>query len=99
MCERTSFVILYRPMRDGKNSGSDNIYVGVKPLMCRRMSFLSHCVLLSMSTTQLCEQYAIVHKRTSSLFLETMAKNVDDETLMRKCTSNPLAIVRKRTSY
>jgi hypothetical protein len=31
--------------------------------------------------------------------LATTAKNVDDETLKRKRTSYPLAIVRKRTSY
>jgi hypothetical protein len=31
--------------------------------------------------------------------LATTAKNVDDETRMRKRTSYPLAIVRKRTSY
>jgi hypothetical protein len=49
--------------------------------------------------TRLSEHYAIVLKRTSSLFLATMAKNVDNETLMRKRTSYPLAIVRKRTSY
>jgi len=57
------------------------------------------CVVVDVDNTRLCEQYAIVRKRTSSLFLATTAKNVDDETLMRKRTSYPLAIVRKRTSY
>jgi hypothetical protein len=31
--------------------------------------------------------------------LATPAKNVEDETLVRKRTSYPLAIVRKQTSY
>jgi hypothetical protein len=44
---------------------------------------------------------AICHRaQAHELFiLATMAKNVDNETLMRKRTSYPLAIVRKRTSY
>jgi hypothetical protein len=44
---------------------------------------------------------AICHRaQAHELFiLATTAKNVDDETLMRKRTSYPLAIVRKRTSY
>ena len=53
----TSFVIVYRPTRDSdgdETAAATTSYVGVKPLMCRRTSFLSHCVLLSTSTTYNC---------------------------------------------
>jgi hypothetical protein len=44
---------------------------------------------------------AISHRAQAHelFFLAMTAKNVDDEALMRKCTSYPLAIVRNRTSY
>jgi DNA topoisomerase IB len=44
---------------------------------------------------------AISHRaQAHELFiLATTAKNVDDEALVRKRTSYPLATVRKRTSY
>ena len=57
------------------------------------------CVVVDVDNTWLRKQYAIMRKRTSSLFLATTAKNVDDKALMRKRTSYPLAIVRKCTSY
>jgi hypothetical protein len=39
------------------------------------------CVVVDIDSTRLCEQYAIVRKHT------TMAKNVDNKTLMRMRTS------------
>jgi hypothetical protein len=47
--KHTSFMILYRPTRkgDGDNTtATTTSYVGIKPLMHRRTSFISHCVLL-----------------------------------------------------
>ena len=66
---------------DGNNDNQLAVatsYVGIKPLMRRRTSFILHFVLsFDEDDTQQCEQLDI----------------------MRKCTSYPLAIVCKRTSY
>jgi hypothetical protein len=78
--------------RDGNNENklaAATSYVSIKPLMPRRMSFISHFVLLfDDDNTRQCKQLAIMRKRTSFPLA-----------IMRKRTSYPLAIVRKRTSY
>jgi len=48
---------LYCPTHDSngdETAAATTSYVGVMPLMCRRTSFLSHCVLLLSSTTYDC---------------------------------------------
>jgi hypothetical protein len=53
-------------------------YVGIKPLMRRRTSFILHFVLS---------------------FDDDNTRQSEQLDIMRKGTSYPLAIVRKRTSY
>ena len=55
--------------RDGNNNNqlaAATSHVGVKPLMCRRTSFISHFVLsFDDNNKQQFEQLAIMRKRTS----------------------------------
>ncbi len=58
--KHTSCMILYRPTCKGNGDNTTAItksYVGVKPVMRRCTSFISHCVLsFDDNNTQLCKQ-------------------------------------------
>ena len=89
MHELCDFILSDAQWRRRQNSGSNNIIRQCQaPHVYVHKLFFALCVVVNVDNTQLCEQ-----------FLAAMAKNVDNETLMRKRTSYPLAIKRKHTSY